>query len=152
MTTSKAPADKAFRLAIQGSRTLGDERVTIIILEEAAKHGATAIITSGEPDGVCAVARAVAPTLGVPLILHFLNFRYLRGAFEHRSVEIQRNCDHVCFIHDGSSKGTANEVRLAEKLHVPFSYYTLAPSEHKVSVGFGTDYDEKAIQDAIEQG
>jgi hypothetical protein len=104
-----------FRLAIQGSRSLYDERIKIIILETIEKYKSTIIITSAEPDGVCKMARDMARELAIPLKLYFLNFRFLRGAFEHRSKDIQKDCDHCLFIHDGISKGTSNEVLLAKK-------------------------------------
>ena len=68
--------------------------------------------------------------------LHFLNFKYLRGAFEHRSRDVLKDGDRAIFIHDGKSKGTANEVRLAKKMGVPYAYHELEPTEYKRSVGF----------------
>ena len=140
---------KEVRLTVFGSRSLADERVEIIIREQVQKHRVTHIVTSAEPCGVCEVARRVTASLGIPLVLHFLNFQYLRGAFEHRSRSVFRDSDRAVFIHDGISKGTANEVKLAEKMGLPFEYYTLAVSEYKASVGFeigkewGADIDKQ---------
>ena len=124
------------RLAIQGSRTLGDERAKILILEEIDKYNITEIVTAAEPDGACKVARDLCKTEGLPLTLHFLNFKYRRGAFEHRSKAVLNDCDRVLFIHDGKSKGTSNEFKLAQKMKKEYNIHTLEPSEHKVSVGF----------------
>ena len=128
-----------FRLFIHGSRTLKDERVKIIILEEIEKHKPTVIVTHAEPDGVCGVARGLCRELAIPLKVHFLNFKYLRGAFEHRSRDIMNDSDHGVFIHDGKSKGTSNELKMAEKMKLPSSRYELAPAEHEKSVGFEID-------------
>jgi hypothetical protein len=128
--------ERTFRLGIHGSRTLRDERVKIIILEEIEKHNPTSITTHAEPEGVCGVGRRICRERGIPLKLHFLNFKYLRGAFEHRSKEVLRDSDFSIFIHDGKSKGTANEVALCKKMKLPHSEYTLEPTTFESSVGF----------------
>ena len=124
------------RMSIHGSRTLKDERVKIILLEEIERHRPTTIVTHAEPDGVCGVARALCRELAIPLTVHFLNFKYLRGAFEHRSKDVLRDCEYSIFIHDGISKGTSNELKLAKKMKMPLSEYTLPIAEHENSVGF----------------
>ena len=123
-------------LLIMGSRALRDERVKITILEAIEKYKPTAILTFGEPEGVCALAQEIAKQNGLPLKLHFLNFRYLAGAFEHRSKAGIKDCDRVLIIHDGKSKGTTNERKLVEKAGKPFDYKVLEKSEFTKSVGF----------------
>ena len=137
------------RLSIHGSRTLTDERVKIIILEEIEKHKPITIVTHAEPGGVCEVARDLCREKAIPLKLHFLNFRYLRGAFEHRSLDVLRDCDFSLFIHDGKSKGCSNELKLAKKMNLPYTYYELKPAQHDKSVGFEieTDWDQTALVD-----
>jgi len=124
------------RLAIFGSRSLKDERVRILILEEIERHNPDTIVTSAEPDGVCGLARAIAKEKAIPLKLHFLNFAYLRGAFEHRSKDVINDCDHMLLIHDGVSKGTANEYALTQKKGRQHTYVKLKPAEYENSVGF----------------
>ena len=124
------------RMSIHGSRTLSDERVKIILLEEIEKFKPDVIVTHAEPDGVCEVARNLCRVLAIPLTLHFLNFRYLRGAFEHRSKDVLNDCDYAVFIHDGESKGTSNELKLAKKMNKKTSAYTIPKAEFKNSVGF----------------
>lgn len=128
-------------LSIHGSRTLTDERVKIIILEEIKKHNPTTIVTHAEPGGVCEVARELCREKAIPLKLHFLNFKFLRGAFEHRSKDVIRDSDHSVFIHDGKSKGTMNELKVAKKMGVPHTYYELEPAEYDKSVGFEIEID-----------
>jgi len=123
------------RLAVQGSRSLTDDRVKVILIEEIMKHQPTTIVTSEEPDGVCRVAQRVAKEEAIPLKVHFLNFKFLRGAFEHRSKAIQKDCDFCVFIHDGKSKGTSNEIKLAVKMNLPHVIHVLDPAD-KVD-GFG---------------
>lgn len=131
--------NKPFRLSVHGSRTLRDERVRIIILEEIEKYHPTTIVTHAEPEGVCEMARQIAKEKAIPLKLHFLNFRYLRGAFEHRSKDVLNDCDFSVFIHDGKSKGTANEIKLAEKMGIAHQCYRLEKTQYKSSVGFEID-------------
>ena len=136
------------RLAVCGSRTLDDERVKIILLEEIDDKGITEIVTHGEPEGVCEVARRLCRERAIPLKLHFLNFRYLRGAFEKRSRAVFDDCDRAIFVHDGESKGTANELKLAKKMGLPFVFHELKPSTFHTSVGFDIEVD---WVDAVEQ-
>ena len=77
------------------------------------------------------------------------HFRYLRGAFEHRSKDAIADSDHCIFIHDGTSKGTFNEMKLAKKMGIPFDHHELAPAEHDKSVGFDieVDWDQLLLDD-----
>jgi len=129
------------KLSVHGSRSLKDERVKIILLEEINKHAITDIVTHAEPDGVCCVARDLCKEKSIPLKLHFLNFRFLRGAFEHRSKDVLKDADRAVFIHDGESKGTSNEMKLAKKMGVPHSVYVLEKAKFKSSVGFDIEAD-----------
>lgn len=100
------------RLSVHGSRTLTDERVRILLLEAVSKHGVTAIVTHGEPDGVCAVGRALARELPLPLHLHFLDIaRRQRGAWAHRSAAVLQGCDEVAKVY----RRTAREHRACAK-------------------------------------
>jgi hypothetical protein len=127
------------RLSVQGSRSLGDERVKTILLEIINEKNISEIITHAEPEGVCQVARELARELAIPLKLHFLNFKYLRGAFEHRSKELLKDSDFTILIHDGVSQGTKNELSLAKKMKIPYLYKILHISEFKKSVGFSIE-------------
>jgi hypothetical protein len=127
------------RLGFHGSRTLKDERVRIIILEEIEKHKPTMIVTHAEPEGVCELVRKIAREKAIPLKLHFLNFKYLRGAFEHRSKDVLADTDYHIFIHDGRSKGTSNELKLAQKMKLDHTVHTLEITRFKSSVGFEID-------------
>ena len=130
-----------FRLSFHGSRTLSDERVKIIILEEIEKYKPTTIVTHAEPGGVCAMVRGLCKEYAIPLKIHFLNFKYLRGAFEHRSKDVLQDSDHSVFIHDGKSKGTSNELKLAKKMNIPNTLHQLEKAKHKESVGFDIDIE-----------
>jgi hypothetical protein len=123
-------------LGVFGSRSLKDERVKIILLEAIEKWQPGYISTCQEPQGVSEVAQRVAKDMGIPLILHFLNFRYLRGAFEHRAKEIIRESTHFVCIHDGVSQGTANEVKMVKKTGKPYIYEVLENTPYERSVGF----------------
>ena len=144
------------RLGVFGSRSIRDERVEILIMEAMRKGGFSIIVTCQEPQGVSEVAQRVGKKYGYPLELHFLNMRYLRGAFEQRSKEIVKICDEFIIIHDGESKGTANEKKLVEKSGKPFQYELLDVSEYDRSVGFNVDKEwggnEKDIRADIAKG
>ena len=128
-----------FKIGVFGSRSLTDERVEIIITETAREHNATHIVTCQEPQGVSEVAQATAKKWGYILICHFLNMRYMRGAFEQRSKEIVKDCDFFLIIHDGKSKGTANELELVKKSGKLYRYEQLDPTEYDRSVGFNIE-------------
>ena len=113
------------RLAIFGSRTLNDERVVDAIINAVDKHMPSVIVTAGEPDGVCAVARDFARLTPIPLLLMFVDERRCSGKYHWRSVAVYNNCDHVLLIHDGCSKGTANEIKLAVKMKIPHTVIIL---------------------------
>ena len=42
----------------------------------------------------------------------------------------------TCLIHDGKSKGTANELKVAQRMKIPYTCHTIEPSKYKTSVGF----------------
>ena len=140
---------KTFKLGVFGSRTLKDERVKTLILEKIKELNATLVLTCQEPQGVSEVAQRVCKDYGYPLQLHFLNMQYLRGAFEQRSKEIIAGSDYFLVIHDGISKGTANELKLVKKTGKPFSYEILKPTKYDRSVGFNIkdDWDFKVDSD-----
>lgn len=126
-------------LGIHGSRTLKDERVKIILLEEIERHQPEMIVTHAEPDGVCDIARRLCRDKAIPLKLHFLNFKFLRGAFEKRSKAVLKDSDYGIFIHDGKSVGTSNEIKLAVKMGLEHVVHTLEITKYKHSTGFTID-------------
>jgi hypothetical protein len=136
---------KDFKIGVFGSRKLKDERIKILILEKIKELNPTLILTCQEPQGVSEVAQRVCKEYGFPLQLHFLNMRYLRGAFEQRSKEIIKEADFFIILHDGESKGTANEKKLVEKSGKPYFYEIIQPTEYDRSVGFNIkmDWDKK---------
>jgi len=124
-----------------GSRSLRDERVEILVGEYCKTHNVTHILTCQEPEGVSEVAQRVAKKWGYILQVHFLNMHYLRGAFEQRSMEIVHEADSFLLIHDGASKGTANELKLVVKSGKPYQYKQLETTPYTRSVGFNINQD-----------
>ena len=137
-------------LSVHGSRTLDDERVEILLREEIQKQNVTRIVTHAEPEGVCGVARRLCKTIAMPLVLHFLNFRYLRGAFERRSKDVLKDAESAIFIHDGKSKGTSNELALARKMGIEYTYHLLELPEHRTSVGFPIEEEWEVDKDDLD--
>ena len=127
-------------IGFHGSRTLFDERVEIIILEEIKKHEPEYVVTHGEPGGVCEVVRKVCKKHAIPLILHHLNFKKLRGAFEWRSKAVINDSDWSVLIWDGISKGTTNELKLIQKANKPYVLHELEIPKHTKSIGFDDDW------------
>lgn len=132
---------KPVAVAVFGSRTLHDDRVRIVIMEALHRFQATKIVTAQEPVGVCEVGQRVAKELAIPLEVHFLNFRYLRGAFDKRSRAIVRASDCFIVVHDGVSHGTANELKLVKASKKPFAYEVLVPLPGNRNVGFNIEKD-----------
>ena len=129
---------------MHGSRTLGDERVKILILEEISRYGCSALVTHAEPDGACRVTRELARELAIPLHLHFLNFAKRRGAWEHRCHAVLADSDRCLFVWDGKSKGCSNELKIAVKRGLPYNLHTLEPARGP-SQSFEQDSDWGAI-------
>jgi len=114
------------KLAIFGSRTLSDERVENLIQNKIDELKPECIITSGETTGVNEIARTKARDNKIRLILEFANNKkHAAGKYEHRSIEILKQCDFAIFIHDGQSKGTLNELAIAKKMHKRYEYIKL---------------------------
>ena len=111
------------KLAIFGSRTLTDERVETTIQNYIEECKPEVIITSGETSGVNEIARVKARENKITLVLEWANNKkYSAGKYEHRSIEILKQCDKALFIHDGNSKGTANELAICKKMNKPYDY------------------------------
>lgn len=114
------------RLAIFGSRTLSDERVEELIQLKIDELKPECIITSGETSGINEIARAKAKENKIRLVLEFANNKkYAAGKYEHRSIEILKQCEFAIFIHDGQSKGTLNELAIAKKMRKRYEYIKL---------------------------
>jgi hypothetical protein len=114
------------RVVIFGSRSIYSEVAKKIILDELDELNPGLIITSGETRGVCEMVREIAKELAVPLELHWLNRdKYAGGIFEHRAKECLTNADYCILIHDGVSKGTLGEYKLAQKMGIRHKYIIL---------------------------
>jgi len=89
------------------------------------------ITTSGETGGVCATARLLAKELRLPLLVRWADCgKFAQGAFDHRSRAILQGCDRSFFVWDGRSRGTRNEIALADKLKVPYRIERLQGPGH----------------------
>ena len=117
------------QLAFCGSRTCNDDRAKKLIYNEIEKHDPEIIVTHGEPEGVCTLAQEAAKKLGLTLKLHFLQLKRAGGKFHHRSKAVFEDCDYCVFIHDGESKGCSNELELAKKMKIPYTYHLLNVKE-----------------------
>jgi hypothetical protein len=108
-------------LLIFGSRTLDSYQVDEVIVEFLNRSEYSFIITALDPDGVCQRVKHVAKTRksGVVLIEVGLDEKRAQGMHEARSIIALKMADHMLAIWDGKSKGTLNEIDLAEKMGVP---------------------------------
>lgn len=117
------------RLAIFGSRTLSGRTVRDAIEAKIRDLGAVHIVTAGEPDGVCHEARTVAIEMSLPLTVHHLKPKErAAGKYHWRSVAVLSDCNFCQFFHDGKSKGTANEIKMAIKMGVKHDVMAMSPS------------------------
>ena len=133
------------KLAVFGSRTLKDDRVKMLIYDEIERTGADTIVTTQEPLGVCTVAQQVAKERCLVLELHFLNFKYRTGAYEHRSDAVIKAADTVLLIHDGESHGTRNELERTKKFGKPFRYEVLEPTDTRLQRTYDRKLDAFAL-------
>lgn len=108
------------KMAIFGSRTLSGEKVIEIIVNSVQTFEPESIITSGETLGVCEEARICSRYLAIPLKVYWLDESKCAGKYHHRSIAVLTECDKCLFIHDGKSKGTLNEIEVAQKLGKPY--------------------------------
>lgn len=144
------------RLGVFGSRTLKGDRVAMLIIDELNKYQGNSdtedlvIVTTQEPSGVCTVAQQVAKQYHYTLELHFLNFRFCSGAYEHRSKRVIENSDRILIIHDGKSKGTSNELELCKKMGKPYRYELLDidTAEHRLDYKLDTFSSDKGNSDS----
>lgn len=114
------------KLIIFGSRSLYNEESKRIIIDIINELGPVEIITSGETRGVCEIARDIAKQFAIPLKLHWLNRdKYAGGIFEHRARECLMDGNYCLLIHDGISKGTMNEYKIAQKMGIKCKYITI---------------------------
>jgi len=116
-------------LLVFGSRTLDDERVEAEVAKFIDGTDYRIIITALDPRGVCERVKhfAKASRLGITLIQVGLNQAHARGMHNRRSIAAMKMADHMLAIWDGSSKGTAGEIRLAKKMGVPTTIIRLEP-------------------------
>lgn len=116
------------KLAIFGSRTLFSDfakheiEKEINLLYDKIEY----IITAAEPDGICKLAQEIAKEKCIPIKLYYAdNKKYAAGKYEKRSEFVISECDLILFYHDGKSKGTLNEIKVAEKLKKESKYFVL---------------------------
>ena len=115
------------RLGVFGSRSLSDQRVSQLITDEIEEHDVDHLVTAGEPEGVCEVARALAGELGITLTLHHYPKHKGQGMYYWRSEYTLDASDRVILIHDGTSQGTANELEQTRARDIPHRYEVLGP-------------------------
>lgn len=124
MTSSIKIPETVRNLLFFGSRTLDHSLVDSLIVSCITKYKPTHILTAKEPKGVCALTQTIAQRLSIPCLTFSVNReKYAKGMWEHRSKEALSACDYAIFIHDGTSKGTQNEIELAIKMQKPYEYH-----------------------------
>ena len=120
------------KLLIFGSRDVDEKETRTIIYSMVKKYMPDFILTSAGTRGVCKIARKVAEELCIPLILFFADRKYAGGMYDKRSRQALECCDRVLFVHNGVSKGTSNEIKLAEQLGKNYDYYTVKMSDSDI--------------------
>ena len=118
-------------LLVFGSRTLDDERIEQEIATFIEGTDYRYIITALDPGGVCERVKhwAKACRLGITLIQVGLNSAHARGMHNRRSIAALKMADHMLAIWDGSSRGIAGEIRLADKMGVKTTIVKLTPKK-----------------------
>lgn len=142
------------RISFHGSRTITMEQARPVIEEIFEKHLPATVVTHGEPEGACEHVRTLTKRAGIPLKLHHLQHWRLAGQFHWRSTAVLEDSEMAFFLHDGVSDGTANELKLAQKMGVPFSYYCLEGGVlvlKKLELENVKDYDQALGELAYEE-
>lgn len=116
---------KHIHLSFHGSRSLSLSQCKPIIEAMLQKHIPETIITHGEPEGACEWVRSLSKQHGISLKLHYLQHWRQAGQFHWRTKLVLEDSDHAIFLHDGISQGTANELALAKKTGMSFTYFIL---------------------------
>lgn len=134
-------------LLIFGSRSLDDERIEQEIGKFINGTDYCFIVTALDPGGVCERVKhfAKASRLGITLIQVGLDQRRGRGMHAARSIAAMKMADHMLAIWDGKSKGTAGEIKLAEKMGVPMTIIRLTP--HPRPTPAALDLDMKNLSE-----
>jgi len=126
------------KLGFGGSRSLKGEEVKDIIADVIEKYKPGVIVTCGEPEGVCEEVRRYCrySRKGLTLLLYHLPIEdKATGAYHYRNKAVIEASDRLVFIHDGSSRGTQNEIELAEEAGREYDYFRLdAAAENDFSV------------------
>lgn len=135
-TTAALFSEGPPRLAIFGSRTLLSTKVFDFMVSEITRLAPAEIVTAAEPAGVCELAQKAAKQLKIPLKVHYAdNDKYAAGKYERRSIAVLSSCDICLFLHDGTSKGTKNEIAVAKRLKKPFIYHKIQVAIEDLNTG-----------------
>lgn len=112
---------KGKSLLVLGSRTLDDGRIEEALATFVEQNNFKIIVTALDQKGVCDRVNRYAKKCqnGITLIQIGLNKGMAGGMHEHRSIKALELADHMLAFWDGKSKGTKNEIEMAEKLGVP---------------------------------
>lgn len=126
--------NKVKTLCFFGSRNLYNEDVKTQIHIQVLRFNPSTIITAGDANGICRLTREYAKENAIPLKLHFLNKKYGRGMYHHRSLAVLQECEYAIFIWDGKSKGTSNELELAKKLGKPWRLIQMESNTDEINI------------------
>ncbi len=129
------------KLLIFGSRDINKDQAYFQINEFVTAMGTPphSIITAGEPEGACEMARRYAQENGHTLTLFFKQLNRAQGMYHWRSVMALNECDEVLFLYNGTSKGTKNEMDLAAKMEKKMTVYLV---EKESTFGWNVETNE----------
>ena len=113
------------RISFHGSRSLTMDQCEPVILDIFEQMLPETVITHGEPHGACECVRELAKKEKVSLKLHFLPVHKAAGQYHWRSTAVLEDGEIAIFLHDGESKGTSNELLLAQQKGIDYRYFCL---------------------------
>lgn len=116
------------KLAVVGSRSLKDnERAKILaksLIGGLTSERGFGMIISGGAAGVDKWAEEVASELNISKRVFKPDWqRWGKSAGFRRNVDIISESDYVLILWDGSSKGTAHDIKIARKQEKPYVLY-----------------------------
>lgn len=124
---------KVGSISIMGSRTLTSKQCMPVLKDVVEELNPRRIVIPAEPEGACAVARKFATATHTESLLICKQVHRAAGQYEARTALVLAESDCCVFLHDGTSKGTRNEVEMCIELGIPYIYYKLNGDKLKKS-------------------
>lgn len=113
-------------ISIMGSRGLTNKQCVDALKEVMTELNPRRLVIPAEPKGACAAGRKFAIDTQTESLLVCKQVQRAGGMYEARTKLVLEESDCCVFLHDGTSKGTRNEIEMCIELGIPYIYYKLS--------------------------